>query len=79
MAQQSTVSRFLNSPKDADELSGLVEDIRDAMSEYGVRLKHSTQTRLTPTLDVIATSHLPKELSTHCRSCCFLMSSTNVY
>jgi len=31
------VTRFLNSAKDVDKLSGLVEDIRDAMMDYQVR------------------------------------------
>lgn len=37
MAQQGKVTRFLSGTKDADELSGMVEDIRDALMEYQVR------------------------------------------
>ena len=36
LAEQGKVTRFLNSADDVDRLSGLVEDIRDAMMDYQV-------------------------------------------
>jgi hypothetical protein len=38
LAQRGKVTRFLNNTQDADKLSGMVEDIRDAMMEYQVGL-----------------------------------------
>jgi hypothetical protein len=32
------IERFVNSAEDAEKLSGLVDDIRDAITEYQVRL-----------------------------------------
>ena len=37
MEQRGKVARFLNRTGDADKLSGLVDDIRDAMMDYQVR------------------------------------------
>lgn len=37
MAQRGRVSRFLSGTEDADKLSGMAEDIRDALIEYQVR------------------------------------------
>jgi hypothetical protein len=37
LAQRGKVTRFLNNAEDAEKLSGMVEDIRDAMMEYQVR------------------------------------------
>ena len=34
--EQGKVEGFFNNTKDADRLSGLVEDVRDAMLEYQV-------------------------------------------
>ena len=36
LAEQGKITRFLNSAEDVDKLSGLVEDIRDAMMDYQV-------------------------------------------
>ena len=36
LAEQGMVKRFLNGTEDVDKLSGLVEDIRDAMMDYQV-------------------------------------------
>ena len=38
LAERGMVTRFLNSTEDSDKLSGLVEDIRDAMMDYQVCL-----------------------------------------
>ena len=37
LEMRGRVTRFVNSVQDADKLSGLVEDIRDAMMDYQVR------------------------------------------
>ena len=37
LEKRGKVTRFVNSVQDADKLSGLVEDIRDAMMDYQVR------------------------------------------
>jgi hypothetical protein len=36
LAQRGKVTRFLNNAEDVEKLSGMVEDIRDAMMEYQV-------------------------------------------
>jgi len=36
LAEQGAVTRFLNSTEDMDKLSGLVEDIHEAMMDYQV-------------------------------------------
>lgn len=37
MADRGKLTRFLNSTEDMEALSGMVEDIRDAVMEYQVR------------------------------------------
>jgi hypothetical protein len=37
LSQQGRAARFLSSTEDVDKLSGVVEDIHDAMMEYQVR------------------------------------------
>jgi hypothetical protein len=37
LSQRGRAARFLGSTEDVDKLSGVVEDIRDAMMEYQVR------------------------------------------
>jgi hypothetical protein len=39
MSQRGQAVRFLSSVEDVDKLSGVVEDIRDAMMEYQVRFR----------------------------------------
>ena len=36
LEKRGKVTRFLNSTRDAEKLSGLVEDVRDAMMDYQV-------------------------------------------
>ena len=36
LAERGKITRFLNSTEDVDKLSGLVEDIRDAIMDYQV-------------------------------------------
>ena len=36
LAQRGKITRFINSTEDEDKLSGMVEDIRDAIMEYQV-------------------------------------------
>jgi hypothetical protein len=59
LEQRSKFTQFLNGTKDADKLSGLVEDIRDVIMDYQV---HAQGARfclsLTPVLDVLATGYL---------------------
>ena len=37
LAQRGKITRFLSNSEDVDKLSGMVEDIRDAIMEYQVR------------------------------------------
>jgi hypothetical protein len=46
LSQQGKIAQFLNNAQNADKLGDLVEDIRDAMTEYQV----SSQTVFYPTL-----------------------------
>ena len=59
LEQRGKVTRFLNSAKDVDKLSGLVEDIRDAVMDYQVRPWVSCS-HLIPTFvpDVLTTGDL---------------------
>lgn len=41
LVEQGKVARFFNNVKNADKLSGLTEDIRDAMMDYQVRPQNS--------------------------------------
>ena len=41
MTKQGKVEGFFTNAKNADQLSGLVDDIRDAVIEYQVRLLRS--------------------------------------
>ena len=69
LAERGKITRFLNSTEDVDKLSGLVEDIRDAMMDYQVGPQGScTNPNLTFVTDITTTRHLQKELPTHCES-----------
>ena len=61
LEQRGKITRFLDGTKDADKLSGVVEDIRDAMMDYQVCpeiLYPDSLDRLTSTSDVSTTRHL---------------------
>ena len=67
LAEQGNVEGFLNNVENADRLSSLLEDTRDAVMEYQVwtspgylELQH-----LMFELDFITTRHLRQELSDH--------------
>ena len=69
LAQRGKITGFLNNTEDVAKLSGMVEDIRDAMIEYQVcAYSLCPHPLLTFTLDVVAARSLPKELSAHCTS-----------
>ena len=70
LAEQERAKGFFYNVENADKLGGLVEDIRDAMMEYQVRMQNcSFPPRLTFTPDFVATRYLQQELSAHCESC----------
>jgi len=46
LSEQGKVQGFFNNVKNADSLGGLIEDIRDAMMDYQVRLLHSHSYRV---------------------------------
>jgi hypothetical protein len=51
--------QFLNGTKDADKLGGLVDDIRDVIMDYQVRVQSARFClSLTSVLDVLATRYL---------------------
>jgi len=59
LEQRGRVTRFLNSVKDVDKLSGLVEDIRDATMDYQVRPRVShSHLILTFVPDVLTTRYI---------------------
>ena len=63
LAKQGRIEGFFNNVENADKLSGVVEDIRDAMMEYQVRMQnYSFPPRLTFTPDFVATRYLQQEL-----------------
>ena len=67
LAGQGKVDGFIKSVGNADKLGSLLEDIRDAMMEYQVRmlLSCSLTRRLTFGPDFVATRYLRQELSDH--------------
>ena len=66
LEQQGKAAGFFNNFENAGTLGSLVEDIRDAMVEYQVCvLNHSSPSRLTFVLDLIATRSLRQEFPTH--------------
>ena len=67
LAGQGMVDGFLKSVGNASKLAGLLEDIRDAMMEYQVRMLLSSLLLrcLTFELDLIATRYLRQVLSAH--------------
>jgi len=69
LARQGKAEGFLNNVENVDKIGGMVEDIRDAIMEYQVRISyHSFSPRLTFAVDVAATRYLQQELPTHRRS-----------
>ena len=58
--EQGKVAGFFKNVKDAEKLSGLTEDIRDAMMDYQVRITIPLKScsTLTPSLDLTAARHL---------------------
>ena len=66
LSEQGKAQGFFNNVKNADKLGGLVEDIRDAMMEYQVRMLHyPLLSRLMLALDFVATRYLRQELPAH--------------
>ena len=56
--EQGKVDGFFNNAENADKLGGLVEDIRDAMMEYQVRMQHYSPLQcLMFVLDLVATRY----------------------
>ena len=70
MAKQGNVEGFIYKPKNADNLSGLVWDLHDAVMDYQVCIQAESQlcSCLTPISDFITTRNLSKELPVHCES-----------
>ena len=67
MAGQGKVDGFLKSVGNASKLASLLEDVRDAMMEYQVRmlLCYLLLRRLTFEPDFVATRYLRQKLSAH--------------
>ena len=69
LGERGKAEGFFNNIENADILSGLVEDIRDAIIDYQVCASSLLSFLcLTYLLDVIATRHVQQELLTHCES-----------
>ena len=58
VVKQGNVEGFFRNLENADKLSGLVEDIRDAMVEYQVRLDDALLAPLTFASDLVAARYL---------------------
>jgi len=67
LVDQGKIKGFFTNVKNADKLGGLVEDIRDAMMEYQVRIHEPrfSDTNLTFAPDFVAAGHLRQELSAY--------------
>jgi len=70
MVDQGKIKGFFTNVKNAEKLGGLVEDIRDAMMEYQVRIRKPfiSDTHLTFAPEFVAARHLRQELSAHSES-----------
>ena len=70
LEKQSKAEGFFNNVKNAEELGGLVDDIRDAVIEYQVcSLSSHTLLDLISVPDIVATRYLRHELQSHRESC----------
>jgi len=60
LAKQGRAAGFLTHAENAERISSLVEDIRDAMMDYqvGCEIFHLYRGYVTPVLDLTATRHL---------------------
>ena len=66
LEEEGKVEGFFNNVKNADKLSGLVEDIRDAVMDYQVCvLDTSFLSCLIFLLDIVATRYVRQEFPTH--------------
>ena len=67
LAEQGKVEGFLKNVGNANQLGGLLEDVRDAMIEYQVRIppNYVSLQYLMFGSDFIATGYLRQQLSTH--------------
>jgi hypothetical protein len=74
LAGQGKADGFLKSAENANKLGSLLEDVRDAMMEYQVRmvLCYLLPRCLTFEPDFIATRYLRQKLSAHCESPIYL-------
>ena len=66
LGEQGKVKGFFDDVKNTDKLSGLVEDIRDAMMDYQVCVLGAPfLPRLNLLLDIVTTRHARQELPDH--------------
>jgi len=70
LEERGKVEGFLNNVKDAEALTGLTEDIRDAMMDYQVCIHavRPLKPRLMSSQDCTTARHLSQEQSDHCES-----------
>ena len=67
LEKQGKFEGFLKNSENSGKLGSLVENIRDAMMEYQVRMPTQLfQALLTPAPDLNTTRDLRQELSAHC-------------
>lgn len=68
LAEQGRVEGFLNNVVNTNKLSGLVEDIRDAILEYQVCIynMHTSDTPNRFPLDFATARYLQQKLPTYC-------------
>ena len=71
MTKQGKVEGFFSNVRNADKLGGLVDDIRDAVVEYQVRLlsSRSAPPWLISEPGLVTTRHLRNGLQSHCEPC----------
>ena len=67
LEEQGKIKGFFRNAENADELSGLVEDIRDTMIDYQVCVLDAPflSAWLISLLDIFATRYVRQELPTH--------------
>jgi hypothetical protein len=66
MVKQGNIEGFFCNTDNAERLSGLVEDIRDAMVDYQVCINDTSIAPLTFASDFVATRRLQQELRAYC-------------
>ena len=69
LGEQGKAKGFLNNVENADKLGGLIEDVRDAIMDYQVRItSENSSLVLRFPVGILATGHIQQEFLAHSSS-----------